>query len=93
MFRIRRGPRSRDMICRPLHHHWHGDHGASFRVLVLVMAFAWGRHPVANVDRYLAPQPHRTRVKNVCRVQRWDPDAALQQQAYEWRRALAPPPS
>lgn len=43
------------------------------------MAFAWGRHTVAHVYRYLDAQHHRTRFNNFFWVQRWDPEAALRQ--------------
>jgi hypothetical protein len=56
------------------------------------MAFAWGRHNVANLYRYLEARHHRTRFNNFFLVQRWDPEAALQQKAQELLRALAPQP-
>jgi SRSO17 transposase len=56
------------------------------------MAFAWGRHNVANLYRYLDAQHHRTRFNNFFLVQRWDPEAALRQKAQELLRALAPRP-
>jgi hypothetical protein len=64
MFRIIRVPRSLDKFFRPLHHHFHWDHFEYFRLLVLVMAFTWGRHNVANLCRYLDIQRHRTRFNN-----------------------------
>jgi DDE superfamily endonuclease len=90
MFRIIRVPRSLDQFFRPLHHHFHWDHFEYFRVLVLGMAFTWGRHNVANLCRYLDIQHHRTRFNHFFLVQRWDPEAALQQKAQELLRALAP---
>ena len=48
MFRIIRVPRTLDKFFHPLHCHFHWDHFEYFRLLVLVMAFAWGRHTVAN---------------------------------------------
>ena len=92
MFRIIRVPRSLDKFFRPLHHHFHWEHFEYFRLLVLVMAFTWGRHHVANLCRYLDIQHHRTRFNNFFLVQRWDPEAALQQKAQELLRALAPQP-
>jgi hypothetical protein len=92
MFRSIRVPRTLDKFFRPLHGHVHGDHCEDFRWLVLVMVFAWGRHHVANVSRYLDAQHHRTRFNHFFLVQRWDPEAALRQQARELRRALAPRP-
>jgi hypothetical protein len=92
MFRIIRVPRTLDKFFRPLHRHFHWDHFEYFRLLVLVMAFAWGRHNVANLYRYLDAQHHRTRFNNFFLVQRWDPEAALRQKAQELLRALAPRP-
>lgn len=92
MFRIIRVPRSLDQFFRPLQRHFRWDHFEYFRLLVLVMAFAWGRHNVANLYRYLEARHHRTRFNNFFLVQRWDPEAALQQKAQELLRALAPQP-
>lgn len=92
MFRIIRVPRTLDKFFRPLQRHFHWDHFEYFRLLVLAMAFAWGRHHVANLYRYLDAQHHRTRFNNFFLVQRWDPEAALQQKAQELLRALAPQP-
>ena len=92
MFRIIRVPRALDKFFRPLHHHFHGDHFESFSLLVLVTAFTWGRHNVANLGRYLDIQHHRTRFNHFFLAQRWDPEAALQQKAPERLRALAPHP-
>jgi hypothetical protein len=37
----------------------------SFPLLVLVIAFGWGRRTVANLDRYLDGPHHRSRVNNL----------------------------
>jgi hypothetical protein len=92
MFRIIRVPRTLDKFFRPLHCHFHWDHFEYFRLLVLVMAFAWGRHNVAHLYRYLDAKHHRTRFNNFFLVRRWDPEAALRQKAQELLRALAPRP-
>jgi hypothetical protein len=92
MFRIIRVPRSLDTCFRPLHHHVHGAHFEYFRGLVLAMAFTGGRPHVANVCRDLDIQHYRTRVHNFFLVQRWDPEATLQQKAPARLRALAPQP-
>jgi SRSO17 transposase len=92
MFRIIRVPPTLDEFFRPLHGYFHWGHFEYFRLLVLVMAFAWGRHHVANLYRYLEAQHHRTRFNNFFLVQRWDPEAALRQKAQELLRALAPRP-
>ena len=92
MFRLIRVPRTLDKFFRPLHGYFHWGHFEYFRLLVLVMAFAWGRHHVANLYRYLEAQHHRTRFNNFFLVQRWDPEAALRQKAQELLRALTPRP-
>jgi hypothetical protein len=51
MLRIIRVPRTLDKFFRPLQGYVHGDHFAYFRLLVLAMAFAWGRHHVTNLYR------------------------------------------
>jgi SRSO17 transposase len=89
MFRIIRVPPTLDNFFHTLQSHFHGDHFAYFRLLVLAMAFAWGRHHVTNLYRYLDAQHHRTRFNNFFLVQRWDPEAALRQKAQELLRALA----
>src|SRR5215211_792498 len=92
MFRIIRVPRTLDHFFHTLQPHFQWDHFAYFRLLVLVIAFAWGRRTVANLYRYLDAQHHRTRFNNFFLVQRWDPEAALRQKAQELLRALAPRP-
>jgi hypothetical protein len=90
MFRIIRVPPSLDQFFRPLHGHFHWDHCTYFRLLVLTMAFLWGRRNVANVHRYLEAAPHRTRFHTFVLVERWDPEAALRQKAQARLRSLRP---
>jgi len=90
MFRIIRVPPSLDKVFQPLNGPFQGAHVASFRLLVLTIAFRWGRRNVANLDRYLDAAHHRTRFNNFFWVERWDPEAALHQKAQAWRRALRP---
>jgi hypothetical protein len=85
-------PRTLDKFFRPLHCHFHWDHFEYFRLLVLVMAFAWGRHNVAHLYRYLDAKHHRTRFNNFFLVRRWEPESALRQKAQELLRELAPRP-
>jgi DDE superfamily endonuclease len=92
MFQIVRGPPALDKFFRPLKPRFHWDHYPSFRLLVLVMAFAWGRRKVANLYRYLAAQHQRTRFNNFFLVERWDPEAALRHTADELLVALRPRP-
>jgi SRSO17 transposase len=90
MFRIIRVPPTLDHFFHTLQPHFHWDHFAYFRLLVLVIAFAWGRRTVSSLYRYLDAQQHRTRFNNFFLVQRWDPEAALRQKARELLRALHP---
>jgi SRSO17 transposase len=92
MFRILRVPPALDKFFQPLHGHFHWDHFTYFRLLVVTIAFMWGRRNVANVYRYLEAPSHRTRLNNFFLVVRWDPEAALRQQAQELLRALHPQP-
>ena len=64
MFQIVRVPPAFDKFFHPLKPRFHWDHDTYFRVLVLVMAFGWGRRNVANLSRYLEAQHHRTRCNN-----------------------------
>jgi DDE superfamily endonuclease len=90
MFRIIRVPPTLDKFFQPLKGHFHWDHFAYFRLLVLPIALMWGRRNVANLYRYLDAEHHRTRVNNFFLVERWDPEAALRQQAQELLRSLRP---
>ena len=92
MFRIVRVPAPLDKFFHGLRPRFHWDHFEYFRLLVLAMAFAWGRRNVANLYQYLDVPHHRTRFNNFFLVQRWDPEAALRQQARELLRALHPQP-
>ena len=51
VFRLIRVPPSLDKVFRPLQGPFHWDHGAYFRLLVLTMAFLWGRRHVAHLYR------------------------------------------
>ena len=81
MFRIIRVPPSLDKFFPPLRGHFHWDHFAYFRLVVLTIAFMWGRRNVANPYRYLDAEHHRPRFNNFFLAERWDPEAALRQQA------------
>ncbi len=90
MFRIIRVPPSLDKFFQPLQGHFHWDHFAYFRLLVLTIACMWGRRHVANLYRYLDTEHHRTRFNNFFLVERWDPEVALGQQAQALLRSLRP---
>jgi hypothetical protein len=49
MFRIVRVPAALDKFFLGLQSQFHWDHFHYFRLLVLAMAFAWGRRNVANL--------------------------------------------
>jgi SRSO17 transposase len=90
MFRIIRVPVILDKFFCPLRSHFRWNHWLYFRLLVLAMAFVWGRRNVTNLYRYLDAPPHRTRFNNFFLVERWNPEAALRQKAQELLRALRP---
>jgi hypothetical protein len=92
MCRIIRVPPGLDNFFRPLRPRFHWNHFDYVRLLVLAMAFAWGRRHVAHLYRYLDAPHHRTRFNNFFLVQRWDPEAALRQKARELLLALQPQP-
>jgi hypothetical protein len=66
------------------------NHCAYFRLLVVVIALAWGRRHVASLYRQLDAQHHRTRFNHFFLVVRWDPEAARRQKAQEVVMALHP---
>lgn len=88
MCRIRRVPPSLDKFFRPLSGHFHWDHCTYFRLLTVAIAFLWGRRNVANLYRYRDAEHHRTRCNHCFLVERWDPAAALRQQAHARLQAL-----
>jgi SRSO17 transposase len=90
MFRMIRVPFVLDEFFHTLQPHFHWNHFAYFRVLVVVIAFAWGRRNMASLYRHLDAQHHRTRFNNFFLVARWAPEAALLQKAQELVRALHP---
>jgi SRSO17 transposase len=90
MFRIIRVPPTLDKFFQPLKGHFHWDHFAYFRLLVLTIACLWGRRNVAHLYRYLDAEHHRTRFNNFFLVERWDPEAALRQQAQQLLHSLRP---
>jgi SRSO17 transposase len=92
MFRIVRVPASLDKFFHTLSPRFHWDHYEYFRLLVLAMAWAWGRRNVAHLYRSLDVLHHRTRFNNFFLVQRWEPEAVLRQKAQELLQALHPTP-
>jgi hypothetical protein len=90
MFRIIRVPAALDNFFKPLERHFHWNHFMYFRLLVVTVAFMWGRRNVATLYRYRDAGHHRTRFNNFLLVERWDPEAALRQQAQALLRPLRP---
>jgi hypothetical protein len=90
MFRIVRVPTALDKFFCSLRPQFRWNHWTYFRLLVLAMAFMWGRRNVANLHRYLEAEHHRSRFNNFFLVERWDPAAALRQKAHELLHALHP---
>jgi hypothetical protein len=83
MFRLIRVPPTLDKFFQPLKGHFHWDHFIYFCLVVVTMAFLWGRQNVANLYRHLEAPSHRTRLNHFFLVDRWDPEAALRQKAQE----------
>jgi SRSO17 transposase len=92
MFRIIRVPPSLDKFFQPLKGHFHWDHFTYFCLLVVTIAFMWGRRNVANLYRHVEAPSHRTRLNNFFLVERWDAEAALRQKAQELLHSLSPSP-
>jgi hypothetical protein len=90
LFRIIRVPAALDKFFQPWARRFHWNPFTSFRLLVVTIAFMWGRRNVAHLYRYLDAEHHRTRVNNFLLGERWAPEAALRQKAEAWLRALRP---
>jgi len=92
MFKIVRIPPKLHIFFDSLKHRFLYNHFDYFQILVVLMAFAWGRHTLSALYRHLdgRHQPHRSRFNNFLKVGRWDPKAALQQKAHELLAALCP---
>jgi DDE superfamily endonuclease len=88
MFRLIRVPLVLDKVFQPLKGHVHWDHFTSFCLVVVTIACMGGRRHVAHLYRHLEAPSHRTRLNHFFLVERWDPEAALQQKAQERLRAL-----
>src|SRR5688500_12879092 len=90
MFRIIRVPPVVYKFSTALQTPFHWNLFAYFRLLVVVIAFAWGRRNVASLYWYLDAQHHRTRFSNFFLVVRWELEAALRQKAQEVVMELHP---
>lgn len=92
MFRIGRFPSKLEPFFHSLKTRFHWNHFEFFRILVLTIAFAWGRRNVSALYRHIDARgrAHRTRFNNFFLVGRWDPEELLREKAYELLAALKP---
>jgi SRSO17 transposase len=94
MFKIVRFPPKLESFFVSLSSGFHWDHFEYFRLLVLLIVFAWGRRNISGLYRHLddRQRPHRTRFNNFVQLSRWDPEKALQGKALELLAVLKPQP-
>jgi SRSO17 transposase len=92
MFKIVRFPLKLKSFFSPLENQFHYNHFEHFQILVLLIAFSWGRRNVAALYRHLDSrnQPHRSRFNNFLSVDRCDYAAVLRLKAGELLALLAP---
>lgn len=85
MFKIVRFPSKLNTFFRSLTTKFHWDHFEYFRILVLLIAFGWGRRNITALYRYLDTVRfrHRSRFNNFLNKGRWSPEKALAEKAYE----------
>jgi hypothetical protein len=70
MFRFIHVPPILDQFFQSLKEHFHLDHFTHFCLLVVTIAYVWGRQNVANLYRHLEAPSHRTRLNNFFLVDR-----------------------
>ncbi|MDH7561740.1 MAG: transposase, partial [bacterium] len=94
MFKIVRFPKKLESFFEPLRDSFLWNHFEYFRILVLLVAFAFGRRNISALYRQLDPRgrTHRTRFNNFVLVQRWKPEEALAATADRLLTALKPRP-
>jgi hypothetical protein len=94
MFKLVRFPSQLEGYFSSLTSRFHWEHHRYFSELVVLVAMAWGRRNISNLYRHLDERgrPHRSRFNNFALVQRWDPEQALEQKAYELLASLKPRP-
>lgn len=85
MFKIVRFPSKLKSFFDPLQNQFHFNHFDYFRILVLLIAFSWGRRNITTLYRHLdsRDQPHRSRFNNFFSVGRCDYTQVLRLKAYE----------
>src|SRR3990170_972258 len=92
MFKIVRFPLKLKSFFTPLENQFHYNHFEHFQILVLLIAFSWGRRNIAALYRHLDSrnQPHRSRFNNFLNVGRCDWPVILQMKARELFAMLKP---
>jgi hypothetical protein len=92
MFKIVRFPSKLKSFFDPLQNQFHFNHFQYFQMLVVLIAFSWGRRNIIMLYRHLDSrnQPHRSRFNNFLGVNRCDYAVTLQMKAYELLNLLKP---
>jgi len=92
MFKIVRFPSKLKSFFDPLQNQFHFNHFQYFQMLVLLIAFSWGRRNITSLYRHLDSrnQPHRSRFNNFLSVGRCDYAQVLHLKAYELLNLLRP---
>jgi len=92
MFKIVRFPKKLESFFTPLENQFHYNHFHHFQILVVLIAFAWGRRNIAALYRHLDSrnQPHRSRFNNFLSVNRCDYAVVLRLKASELLALLTP---
>ena len=85
MFKIIRFPSKLKSFFDSSQNRFHYNHFQYFQMLVVLMAFSWGRRNITTLYRHLdrRNQTHRSRFNNFIGVGRCDYAAVLQMKAYE----------
>lgn len=90
MFKIVRFPSQLNNFFCSLKKKFHWDHYEYFRMLVLAIAFSWGRRNITSLYRFIDAKRHRSRFNNFLNKSRWEPEIVLQEKAYEFINQLVP---
>jgi hypothetical protein len=92
MFKIVRFPSKLKSFFDPLQDQFHFNHFQYFRMLILLIAFSWGRHNITSLYRHLDSrnQPHRSRFNNFLSVGRCNYAQILHMKAYDLLNLLKP---
>jgi len=92
MFKIVRFPLKLKSFFNSLENQFHFNHFEYFQIMVLLIAFSWGRRNISTLYRHLDNryQPHRSRFNNFLNVGRCNYKVVLQMKAYELLGNLNP---